>query len=171
VNIRTIILAFVALHLLAACTESTGWPPNLAHLMHIFDQQKATFIVIEKEMASDGLTRMGPVIYSQTRSLPIASKLPSSRNNKYAELFESTQMFLDVTRNDRATAFELLLQNVGSRLYLSRFIHISSEVALPGCVPAMQRASCGVCTIELESEWLLEYSWFPADPETEAREC
>ncbi len=157
--------------MLAACTESTAWPPNRAQLMHIFDQQKATFVVIEKEMASDGLTRMGSVIYSQTGSMPTVPKLPSTRANKYAELFESTQMFLDVTRNDRATAFELLLQNVGPRLYLSRFIHTSNQVALPGCVPAMQRASCGTCAIELESEWLLEYSWFPADPETEAREC
>ncbi len=157
--------------MLAACTESTAWPPNRSQLLHIFDQQKATFIVIEEEMASDGLTRMGPVIYSQTGSSPIVPKLASARATKYAEMFESTQMFLDVTRNDRTTAFELLLQNVGPRLYLSRFVHTSSHVALPGCVPAMQHASCGACTIEIESEWLLEYSWFPADPETEAREC
>ncbi len=80
-------------------------------------------------------------------------------------------MYLDVTRNGRSTAFELLLQNVGPRLYLSRFIHTSSHNALPDCAPAMQRTSCGACFIKLESEWLLEYSWFPADPEIEAREC
>lgn len=139
--------------------------------MHIFDQQKTTFMVIEEEMASDGLNRMGPVIYSQTDITPTIPKLPSTQADKYAALFESTQMYLDVTRNDRSTAFELLLQSVGPRLYLSRFIHTSSQHLLPGCAPLMQHASCGACFIELESEWLLEYDWFPADPDAEAREC
>jgi hypothetical protein len=159
------------LHILVACEKSTAWPPNRTHLAHIFDQQKATFIVIEEEMASDGLNRMGPVVFSQMERNPTIPSLPSTQASKYAALFESTQMYLDVTRLEQSTAFELLLQNVGSRLYLSRFIHTSLDDALPNCAPTMQSTSCGTCSIELEADWLLEYSWFPANPEDEAREC
>lgn len=156
---------------MAACGESTAWPPNRTQLVYVFGKQKATFVLIEDEMASDGLIRMGPVIYTQTDSTPTIPKLPSSQANKYETLFESTQMYLDVTRNEHSTAFELLLQSIGPRLYLSRFIHSSDQHPLPGCAPAMQHASCGACFVELESDWSLEYNWFPADPETEAREC
>jgi hypothetical protein len=168
---RTIILIAIALHILVACDKSTAWPPNRAQLAQVFDQQKATFIVIEEEMVSDDLKRMGPVVFSQMERNPAIPKLPSTQASKYAALFESTQMYLDVTRLERSTAFELLLQNVGPRLYLSRFIHTSIDYALPNCAPAMQQASCGSCSIRLERDWLLEYSWFPANPEDEAREC
>lgn len=170
-SIRTIILACTGLHALTACDSSPAWPPNQAQLTHIFDQQKPTFIGIEKEMASDGLKRMGPVVFSQMEYDPAMPKLPSTQASKYTALFESTQIYLDVTRHEQSTAFELLLQNVGSRLYLPRFIHTSLDDTLPNCAPAMKQASCGTCSIELETDWLLEYSWFPANPEDEAREC
>ena len=102
---------------------------------------------------------------------PTIPKLPSTQANKYAALFESTQMYLDVTRHEQSTAFELLLQNVGPRLYLSRFIHTYADDTLPNCSPMLQQHACGACSIRLEKEWLLEYSWFPANPEAEAREC
>lgn len=165
------ILACIAVASTTACDRSTAWPPNQAQLEYIFDQQKATFIVIEEEMILDGLKRMGPLLYSQIESTPTIQKLPSAQARKYEALFESTQMYLDVTRLEQSTAFELLLQDIGPRLYLSRFIHTLEHAALPGCAAAMQYAACGACIIRLENDWLLEYSWFPADPEVEAREC
>ncbi len=165
------ILASIAVALTAACDRSPAWPPNQTQLRYIFDQQKQTFIVIEEEMSVDGLKRMGPVLYTQTGSTPTIQKLPSMQARKYEALFESTQMYLDVTRLEHSTAFELLLQNIGPRLYLPRFIHTLERVALPGCAAAMQYAACGACIIRLENDWLLEYSWFPADPEAEARDC
>ena len=122
-------------------------------------------------MAADGLLRMGPAFFAETARNPAIQKLPSNQADKYVTLFDSTQMYLSVTRLERATEFELLIQNVGPRLYLSRFIHTSTEYLLPSCAPAMQQAACGACSIPLETEWLLEYSWFPANPDDEAREC
>lgn len=163
--------ALVTLAMSVACDSATEWPPHQDELELLLDQQKNTFVVIEEEMEADGLIRMGPAIYADsTRSL-VMPKLPSSQTEKYVALFESTQIYLDVTRGEEATAFELLLQNVGPRLYLSRFVHRTTDDELPTCAPAMRRAACGTCSIRLESDWLLEYSWFPADPEVEAEKC
>ncbi len=126
---------------------------------------------IEREMAADGLLRMAPALFSEASRNPGVPKLPSSQADKYAALFDSTQMYLYVTRLEQSTSFEMLIQNDGPRLYLPRFIHTTTDDALPNCAPAMQRTACGVCSIRLEAEWLLEYNWFPANPEVEAREC
>jgi hypothetical protein len=114
---------------------------------------------------------MAPAIFAETKRNPGISKLPSPQLAKYAALFDTTQMYLYVTRLEQSTLFEMLIQNVGPRLYLSRFIHTSTNHALPNCAPSMQRMACGACSIRLEGEWLLEYNWFPANPEVEAREC
>jgi hypothetical protein len=165
------ILILLSLAIVTACDGSTAWPPHQAELARVFDQQQATFELIEREMAADGLLRMGPAFFSKTARNPSVPKLPSSQADKYMTLFDSTQMYLSVTRLEQATEFELLIQNVGPRLYLSRFIHTSMDYPLPSCAPEMQRAACGACFIPIETEWLLEYSWFPADPDDEAREC
>jgi hypothetical protein len=165
------ILISLTLAIATACDRSTAWPPHQAQLARVFDQQKATFELIEREMAADGLLRMGPAFFSRTARNPIIPKLPSSQADKYVTLFDSTQMYLSVTRLEQATEFELLIQNVGPRLYLSRFIHTSMDDSLLNCAPAMQHAACGACSIPLEAEWLLEYSWFPANPDDEARQC
>ena len=47
---RTIILAFTTLAAVLACDRST-WPPNHAQMARIFEQQKATFVKLEQEMA------------------------------------------------------------------------------------------------------------------------
>ena len=122
-------------------------------------------------MTADGLRRMGPPIFSAAARNPAIPKLPSSQANKYVALFDSTQMYFYVTRLEQSTSFEMLIQNVGPRLYLSRFIHKSAGESLPSCAQAMQQTACGACSINLATEWLLEYNWFPANPEIEAREC
>jgi len=155
----------------ASCDRSTAWPPHQAQLVRVFDQQKATFELIEQEMAADGLLRMAPAFFAKTARNPTIPKLPSNQADKYVTLFDSTQMYLSVTRLEQATEFELLIQNVGPRLYLSRFIHTTKDYSLANCAPAMQQTPCGACSIPLETEWLLEYSWFPANPDVEAREC
>ncbi len=170
-RVQAAILVLFILAIAAACDRSTAWPPHQARLVRVFDQRKATFELIEQEMAADGLLRMGPALFAQSARNPTIPKLPSSQADKYVTLFDSTQMFLDVTRLEQATEFELLIQNVGPRLYLSRFIHTSMDYALQDCAPAMQQTACGACSILLETEWLLEYRWFPANPDVEAREC
>lgn len=165
------ILVLFLVVIASACEQSTAWPPHQAELTHVFAQHKATFIVIEQEMAADGLLRMAPALFSEKARNPVIPKLPSSQSDKYATLFDSTQMYLYVTRLAESTSFEMLIQSDGPRLYLPRFIHTSRDGSLPNCRPAMQQQSCGACSIRLEDDWLLEYSWFPADPEVEAREC
>jgi hypothetical protein len=85
---RATILVLMTTSIVVACDRPT-WPPNQAQLGRLFDQQKATFALIEQEMAADGLLRM----------------------------------------------------------------------------------ACGSCSIHLERDWILEYNWFPANPDDEAREC
>jgi len=160
----------MAISITVACGRST-WPPNQAQLARLFDQQKATFERIEQEMTSDGLLRMGQGVLAETARNPTIPKLPSNKANKYVTLFDQTQMYLNVMRLGESTEFELLIQNVGPRLYLPRYIHTSVNDSLPNCAPAMQQMACGSCSIHLESDWLLEYSWFPANPDVEAREC
>lgn len=170
-SIRATIPVLIALGIAAACSRSGDWPPHQDQLARVFDQQKAIFVVIEAEMAADGIKRMGPAIYAETDRSPVLQELPPGQTEKYMALFDSTQIYLDVTRFEGFTRFELLLQNVGPRLYLSSFVHTIVDDRLPKCTTAMQRAACGACSIRLESGWLLEYDWFPADPEAEAREC
>ena len=169
--VRTAILVLFSFVIAPACDRSAVWPPHQAELAHVFDQHKATFVLIEQEMAADGLLRMAPALFSETAHNPGVPKLPSTQADKYAALFGRTQMYLYVTRLEQSTSFEMLIQNIGPRLYLSRFIHTSTDHPLPNCAPAMERMACGACSIPLESEWLLEYNWFPANPEDEAREC
>lgn len=168
---RAAILVLITIAIAPACDRSTAWPPNQDQLARIFDQQKATFVQIEREMAADGLLRMGPGVISVTTRNPTIPKLPSAQASKYVTLFDRTQMYLHVKRLDQSTEFELLIQNVGPRLYLSRFIHTATSDLLPNCAPDMQQTACGACSIHLEAEWLLEFSWFPANPDVEAREC
>jgi hypothetical protein len=170
-KIRAAILILITLVIAPACEQSTAWPPHRAELAHVLGQQKATFRQIEQEMAADGLLRMAPALYAEEAHNPGIPNLPNSQTNKYAALFESTELYLYVTRNEQSTSFEMLIQNDGPRLFLPRFIHTSEDDALPVCRPAMRRLACGACSIRLETDWLLEYSWFPADPEDEARDC
>lgn len=167
---RTIILVLMTFAIVAACGRS-AWPPNRAQLARIFDQQKATFVEIEQEMAADGLLRMSPGVFSEMERNPTIPKLPSDQANKYVTLFDRTQMYVDVMRRGSSTEFELMIENVGPRLYLFRFIHTSQYDSLPNCAPDMQQMACGSCSIHLEKDWLLGYSWFPANPADEARDC
>ena len=167
---RAAITFLIVILFAVACGRST-WPPNQAQLARLFVQQKATFVQIEQEMASDGLLRMGQGVLSETARNPTIPKLPSNQASKYVSLLDRTQMYLNVMRRKESTEFELLIQNIGPRLYLPRYIHTSTNGALPNCAPAMEQMACGTCSIHLERDWLLEYSWFPANPEVEAREC
>lgn len=169
-KLRTAILVLLTL-VIMACGKSAPWPPLQAELAHVFDQHKATFMLIEQEMVADGLQRMAPAFFSETSRNPTVPRLPSTQSEKYAALFDRTQMYLYVTRYERSTSFEMLIQNIGPRLYLSSFIHTSAANSLPICAPAMGRKACGTCYTPLEPDWLLQYNWFPADPEEEAREC
>ena len=170
-KIRAAILFSITFAFVAACEQSTAWPPRQAELSHVLAQQKATFMLIEQEMAADGLLRMAPALFSEEARNPGIPKLPNSQTDKYAALFDSTQMYLYVTRHEQSTSFEMLIQNDGPRLYLPRFIHRPTDDSPPNCRPTMQRLACGACSIRLEADWRLEYSWFPANPEDEAREC
>jgi len=140
-------------------------------MARIFAQQKATFVALEREMTADGLLRMSPGVFSEMARNPAIPGLPSKQAAKYLGLFEQAQMFVSVVRRTEATEFELMIENVGPRLYLSRFIHTSADDTLPKCGPDMQHMACGTCSIRLERDWHLEYSWFPASPEAEARDC
>ena len=167
---RTIILVLMTFAIVAACDRST-WPPNRAQLARIFDQKKATFVQFEQEMAADGLLRMSPGVFSEMARNPTIPSLPSDQASKYLSLFDRAQMFVSIVRLKEATQFELMIENVGPRLYLSRFIHTTADDSLPNCAPSMQQMACGTCSIHLERDWHLEYSWFPASPDAEAREC
>lgn len=156
---------------MTSCSNAGDWPPQQDRLSKVFDAQRETLSVIEAEMAADGLKRMGPAIYAETERSPIVSELPRGQTEKYMALFDSTQIYLDVTRVDGSTRFELLLQNDGPRLYLPHFVHTTTGDRLPTCNSTMQGVACGSCSIRLENDWLLEYDWFPANPEAEAREC
>ncbi len=170
-RVQAAILVLFILAIAAACDRSTAWPPQRAQLAQVFDQQKATFVLIEQEMAADGLLRMGPALFAQSARNPTIPKLPSNQAKKYLDLFERVEMFVSVVRHDESTEFELLIENIGPRLYVSRFIHGAQYEPLPNCAPTMQEMACGSCSIHLERDWLLEYNWFPASPEDEARDC
>jgi hypothetical protein len=76
-------------------------------LARLFVQQKATFVQIEQEMASDGLLRMGQGVLSETARNPTIPKLPSNQASKYVSLLDRTQMYLNVMRRKESTEFEL----------------------------------------------------------------
>jgi len=137
----------------------------------LFEQKKAVFLEIEREMAADGLLRMSQGVFSEMARNPTIPTLPTNQANKYLALFDRTQMFVSVVRHDQSTEFELIIENVGPRLYLSRFIHATTFKSLPKCAANMEQMACGSCAIELERDWQLEYSWFPADPDEEASRC
>jgi len=153
-----------------ACDRST-WPPNQAEMARIFEQQKATVVALEHEMAVDGFLRMSPGVFSEMARNPTIPKLPSNQADKYLALFDRVQMFVSVVRLAESTEFELMIENVGPRLYLTRFIHTAKDNTLPKCVLTMDQLACGTCSIELEQDWLVEYRWFPANPDEEARQC
>lgn len=140
-------------------------------MVRIFEQQKATFVELEHEMTVDGFLRMSPAVFSEMARNPTIPKLPSNQADKYLALFDRVQMFVSVVRLADSTEFELMIENVGPRLYLTRFIHSAQDNNLPKCVLTMDQLACGTCSIELEQDWLLEYRWFPADPDEEARQC
>jgi len=169
--IRVLVLVLMSAVIVSACDRSTAWPPNQRQLIRLFDQQKATLELIEQELEADGILRMGPSIFSTATRNPGLPKLPSNQENKYVVLFDRTQVFLNVIRHRHATEFELLIQNDGPRLFLPRFVHTETNGALPDCSPTMEQMACGSCAISLESDWLLEFDWFPASPDEEARLC
>lgn len=169
--LRVIVLALISAVFVSACDQSSAWPPNQRQLIRLFDRQKATLELIEQEMEADGILRMGPSIFSEIARNPGLPKLPSNQENKYLDLFDRTQVYLNVIRHKDATEFELLIQSDGPRLFLPRFVHTDSNGALPGCSAAMEQMACGGCAVSLESDWLLEFEWFPASPDEEARLC
>lgn len=168
---RVLILVLMSAVFVSACDRATAWPPNQHQLIRLFDRQKATLDLIEEEMEADGILRMGPSIFSETVRNPGLPKLPSNLENKYFDLFDRTQVYLNVVRHRHATEFELLIQNDGPRLFLPRFVHTDTSGALPDCSAAMEQMACGGCSVPLESDWLLEFDWFPASPDEEARLC
>ena len=122
-------------------------------------------------MAADGLLRMSPGVFSEMARNSTIPKLPSNQVDKYLALFDRVQMFVSVVRLAESTEFELMIENVGPRLYLTRFIHSAQDNTLPNCVLTMDQLACGTCSIKLERGWLVEYNWFPANPDEEARQC
>ena len=62
------------------------------------------------------------------------STWPSNQADKYLALFDRVQMFVSVVRLAESTEFELMIENVGPRLYLTRFIHSAQDNTLPKCV-------------------------------------
>ena len=160
---------------LSACerTETVGadWPPFQDQLNTVFDDHKATLALIEREMEADGLLRMGSAILSDSATNPFKPLLSNEQTQKYSALLQRTNMFLNVSRGEDATEFELLIRDVETRLYLIRFVHTSVSSPLPSCAPAMESSSCGSCSMPLEKEWLINFDWFPSDPEVEAQEC
>lgn len=169
--LRALVLALMPAIFVAACDRATAWPPNQRQLIRLFDRQKATLELIEQEMVADGILRMGPSIFSEIARNPGLPKLPSSQESKYIALFDSTQVYLNVVRHQHATDFELLIQNDGPRLFLPRFVHTDMNGTLPDCAATMEQMACGECAVSLESNWLLEFDWFPASPDEEARLC
>jgi len=168
--LRTLIPGLVIVAIVSAC-EGPKWPPSQARTARLFEQQKDTFLEIEREMAADGLLRMSPGVFSEMARNPAIPSLPSQQATKYLALFDRPQVFVSVVRRERSTEFELMIENVGPRLYLSRFIHAAAFDSLPRCSLDLEEMACGSCAIELEGDWQLEYSWFPADPDEEARRC
>ena len=168
---RAIVLVLMSVTFVSACDRSSAWPPNQRQLIRLFDRQKATLELIEQEMEADGILRMGPSIFSEIARNPGLPKLPSNQESKYVALFDKTRIYLNVVRHQDATDFELLIQNDGSRLFLPRFVHTDTNGALPACSAAMEEMACGGCAVPLESDWLLEFDWFPASPDEEARLC
>jgi hypothetical protein len=122
-------------------------------------------------MAADGLLRMSPGVFAEMARNPSISALPSAQAAKYLDIFERTEIFVSVVRRDGATEFEMMIENEGPRLYLSSFIHAVTVEFPPVCAERMNEMPCGSCAIPLEDDWTLEYSWFPASPEEEARRC
>lgn len=170
-RVRAVVLLLVSVLLVSSCGRTTAWPPNQRQLSRLFDREKATLELIEQEMEADGLLRMGPSIFSEIARNPGIPRLPSNQENKYVALFDSTQIYLNVVRRENATVYELLIQNDGPRLFLPRFVHTKTGSALPGCSASMEQMACGGCAVSLESGWLLEFDWFPASPDEEARLC
>ena len=170
-KLRVLVLALMSAASVSGCDRSTAWPPNQHQLIRWFDRQQATLELIEQEMEADGIRRMGPSIFSENSRNPGLPKLPSDQENKYVSLFDQTQVYLNVVRHRDATQFELLIQNDGSRLFLPRFVHTAKNGALPDCSAVMEQIACGGCSVSLESDWLLEFDWFPASPDEEARLC
>lgn len=168
---RILVLLLLTTAFVSACDRSTEWPPSQRPLIQLFDRQKATLELIEQEMETDGILRMGPSIYTETARNPLLPKLPSAYENKYLELFDSTHVYLNVVRHRHATEFELLIQNDGPRLFLPRFVHTDSNGTFPECSATMEQMACGGCSVRLGSDWLLEFDWFPASPDEEARLC
>jgi len=168
--LKTVTAGLVIAAIVSACGGS-GWPPSQARTARLFEQQKETFLEIEREMAADGLLRMSPGVFSEMARNPTIPALPPKQATKYLTLFDRTQVFVSVVRHQHSTEFELLIENIGPRLYLSRFIHAATFESLPGCSAELQQLACGTCAIDLERDWQLEYSWFPADPDEEARRC
>lgn len=140
-------------------------------MTRLFDQQKAVFLEMEREMTADGLLRMSPAVFTEMARNPTIAPLPSNQATKYRELLDQAQIFVSVIRSERATEFELMIENVGPRLYLPRFVHATVHEPLPECAADMDQMHCGSCAIRLERGWMLEYSWFPADPDEEASRC
>jgi hypothetical protein len=169
-NFRAFILGFLSIAAVSGCERST-WPPNQAEMDRIFEQKKATFVELEQQMAADGLLRMSPGVFSEMERNPTILNLPSNQAEKYLTLFKQAQIFVSVVRHEEATEFEMMIESVGPRLYLSRFVHSALDRSLPKCAESMGQLACGVCGIDLERDWLVEHSWFPADPDEEARQC
>ena len=170
-KLHLLVTLLMTIAFVSACDRSTAWPPNQRQLIRLFDQQKATLELIEQEMEADGIIRMGPGIFSDSIRSAGVPFIPSVQKNKYVDLFGRTQVYLYVVRNRNATVFELLIQNEESRLFVPRFVHTNSTGTLRRCSDAMEQMACGGCSVSLESGWLLEFDWFPANPDEEARLC
>jgi len=167
---KGVIPILLAALLLGGCGEPP-WPDSRGAMTEIFDQKRDIFLELEREMAADGLLRMSPGVFSEMARNPAIPALPSDQAAKYLDLFARTAIFVSVIRRDGSTEFEMMIENVGPRLYLSRFVHARDFRELPTCAIAMSEMACGTCIIELEDQWQLEYSWFPANVEEEARRC
>jgi hypothetical protein len=169
-SFRNTAIVATSLAILLACARP-DWPPQVAELREQFLAGKAVFLEIEQEMVRDGLMTMSPSKVSGGVRHPDFPALTPIQEEKYRNILDRAHIYINVDRSDEQTQFDLVSQEHRGRLYLFTFVHNFGAPLPYDCSESDRNDDCGYCSVDLDDDWFLTFTWVPDSGQTEIGQC
>ena len=157
---------------LASCGQFE-WPPHKSEFRELFAEMRATFVSVEEEMRKDDLVELTRGHLDGTereRLVPVQSPLTEAQRIKYKALLGDRAGFLFQAESTYFSA-NTYIPTAHNNHYTFWFVRSDSPHEPQICTAEMKQVACGGCSIAIDSEWFMSWSWFPDDVDLMDESC
>jgi hypothetical protein len=168
------VLVSLSLLLFITSCERWSWPPYERSARALFEENKELFEAIRQNMESDDLEFMSDA-YARGRNRVRAGQEPAilsaELQAKYSALVDERSAFQFELTEDH---FIVDVSSPSLRDYYLNFSYVRGVIdrSIPRCSEAsVKDAACGSCSVPMNADWTMFWSWFPKRGEDEDESC